>query len=321
MIKFPSIEGFHNVVKLIGKYPELAKNYSYRGKIKLDGANVGVCNGAAQSRNQLLSPEDTNFGFYNWVEQKKKYFTSLDPNITVFGEWCGPGIMKRTALQKIPNKIFVVFAIFTDKVESKLEDGNEYHKMVVEPEEIKNILGEMPNDMYILPWFGDKFHIDFTKRETLPGMVDALNKVVEDVEPCDPWVKEVFGVEGICEGVVYYPLEAQDSHEWGNFAFKAKGEKHKVVNTDKPVQLDPTFVNNINEFVDLFVTENRLEQGVQNAGLEMKNTGKFLKWFCTDVEKESKAELEKSGMDWKQVSKFVQDRAKTWYLNKVKVTV
>lgn len=41
--------------------------------------------------------------------------------------------------------------------------------------------------------------------------------------------------------------------------------------------------------------------------------GPFLKWFGQDVEKESKAELEASGLKWDQVAKEVQVAARNWY--------
>ncbi len=67
----------------------------------------------------------------------------------------------------------------------------------------------------------------------------------------------------------------------------------------------------------MVLTEPRLEQGA--AGLyEMKSVGKFLTWIVDDVKKETKAELEASGLDFKQVQKVLSDKARTWYFVKVK---
>jgi hypothetical protein len=38
-----------------------------------------------------------------------------------------------------------------------------------------------------------------------------------------------------------------------------------------------------------------------------------LKWFAADVQKESIAELQASGLDWKQVGAPVQARAREWF--------
>jgi hypothetical protein len=44
--------------------------------------------------------------------------------------------------------------------------------------------------------------------------------------------------------------------------------------------------------------------------------GAFLKWFAMDVQKESVAELETAQLTWKDVSKAVNNAAKTWYYAK-----
>ena len=65
----------------------------------------------------------------------------------------------------------------------------------------------------------------------------------------------------------------------------------------------------------MFVTVARCEQGVSVVGLGMKNVGSFLKWMSEDIQKESTAELEVSGLEWKDVQKQLQVSARTWYIN------
>ncbi len=102
--------------------------------------------------------------------------------------------------------------------------------------------------------------------------------------------------------------------------FKAKGEEHQVVKTKQPVQIDPEVAKSIDEFVALFVTENRLEQFAQKIGdFDMKKTGNFLKIFLEDVVKESTAELEASKMTWKDVNNAVSNKARAWWMDKCKV--
>jgi hypothetical protein len=102
--------------------------------------------------------------------------------------------------------------------------------------------------------------------------------------------------------------------------FKAKGEKHKVVKTKEAVQVDPEVAKSIGDFVTMFVTEARCEQGLNAIGnvLDMKKTGDFLKWLSQDVLKESTAELEASQLTWEQVQKAVQVAGREWYSRKVK---
>lgn len=326
---FPSIESFHHVVKLSKSYPHLAKDpVSYRGKIKLHGTNaaIRVYNNdyLIQSREQIITPENDNVGFAKWVHTKLDFWKSIkhDQEITIYGEWCGPGIQKGTAIQQINNKIFVIFAVmigtvgFNEENDNFIEDNN---KMVIEPDEIKSILGNLPEDVYVLPWFGDVFEVDYLNQITLNPIVKNLNSIIENIENCDPWVKEVFGKEGICEGVVYYPLNKTNRKSFSNFTFKAKGEKHKVTKTKEFVQIDPEVAATIEDFVTLFVTEPRLDQGLTAVGgLDIKNIGKFLKWMGQDILKESKAELEASNLEWSDVQSYVQTACRNWFLIKNK---
>jgi hypothetical protein len=320
-VPFPSIEGFHNVVKSSSKYGIL-DDINYRGKIKIHGTNSAVrLKGGevvAQSRNQLIDVKDDNAGFARWVESRKDYFLGLmqkDSDFTIFGEWCGPGIMKGTAINQIPNKIFAVFAVVVGSGENAM--------MMVDPQAIDMLLGVKPSDVHVLPWVGEAFKINFTNLSHLRDVVvKSLNAYVDEIEPCDPWVKSVFGVEGVAEGVVYYPSANENItvKQFEYFAFKAKGEKHKVVKTREAFQVDPEVAKSQEEFVNMFVTVPRLEQAVAATGgsYETKNAGAFLKWFGQDVLKESTAELEASGLTWDQVTKPVQIAARNWFLNKSK---
>jgi hypothetical protein len=76
-VSFPSIEGFHNAVKLTRSYPHLASSpINYKGKIKLHGTNscVNIDNGTyvAQSRTQLIDEKNDNAGFARWVNTNKE---------------------------------------------------------------------------------------------------------------------------------------------------------------------------------------------------------------------------------------------------------
>ena len=331
-VKWTSIEGFHNVRKAVAKYGLFEGYIVYRGKIKLHGTNAGVVvkpNGDvfAQSRTSIIGTGNDNAGFAAWVESTKDYWTGLldtDEQFTVFGEWCGPGIQKGVAINQVDEKQFVVFSIQLGEYD---EDGNA--DMIIEPAIIHNILhrNHQPKNIHILPWYGDEVIVDYGDDEIMQTAVDVINKVVDEVERLDPWVKSVFGVEGTGEGLVYYPVgltkdDKINRADLSKFMFKAKGEKHKVVKTKEAVQIDPEVAANVDEFVDLVVTEARLEQGVREIAsgklvFEHRLIGPFMGWFGKDVKKETEAELEASGLEWKQVAKAVQDAARKWYIAKI----
>jgi hypothetical protein len=327
--KFPSIESFHQVIGLMKAYPHLKANVKYKSKIKLHGTNAAIRINAGeiktQSRPRFIDIKDDHYGFVPWVHSNLDYWKSIDiGEITIFGEWCGPGIAKKCAIQKIPNKIFAVFAVMLGEVPEVEENQFLYNEMIFEPKEIEKILGlNKPTEVHVLPWF-DEFHADYISFNGLESIAEFLNKKIEDIEKCDPWVKSVFGVEGIAEGIVCYPVEINGNKDvnrkqFSDFVFKAKGAEHKVNKTKEAVQIDPEVAKSIDEFVENFVTTPRLEQAVMEiGGIDIKKTGDFLKWILKDIEKESKLELEVADLSWKEVCYYLQKRAKDWYLAKCK---
>lgn len=331
-ISWTEIEGLHQVVKAYRLGNERAgyplPKVTYRGKIKLHGTNAGVLveNGVvtAQSRTSVITPGDDNCGFAAWVKENEELFRDrARPGfITVFfGEWCGPGIQKGCAIHQIGRKAFCIFAIHF--VENRNQETKSY--LITDPGEIESNFFwdiEGSNDIFILPWATELVTLNFADADDLQAKAEAINEVVLEIEACDPWVKRVFGIEGVGEGLVYYPIwdhPYQLREECTRPMFKAKGEKHRVKKAPRAVQVDTEVLSSIDEFTAAFVTEPRCEQGVTNSGsIEMKNIGAFLKWLCMDVEKESKAELEASGLEWKQVAGAVQKAARDWYLAKAR---
>ena len=152
-----------------------------------------------------------------------------------------------------------------------------------------------------------------------------MNERVEAIEREDPWVKATFGLSGLGEGLVFYPVTVDgkpfsgDAERLAQLMWKAKGEKHRTAGTKTAAQVDASAVASIDEFVKLMVTDARLEQGlgaVAGGVRDPKLTGKFLTWVAADVEKESKAELAASRLTWAQVEKAVQARARQWFQQK-----
>lgn len=321
MQRWPSVELLHNVRRSLIAL-QATPVVTYRAKIKLDGTNAGVqvfSDGrvAAQSRSQIITPDADNMGFAQWVSKHIDYFAQLAGchHLTIFGEWCGRGIQKRTAISQIDRKIFAVFAVQYGGIE------NEVAKLEIDPDKIAQLLPEHP-DIFVLPFMGEPLMLDFGNHDQMESAAATLNQLVTAVEHTDPWVKDTFGIDGLGEGVVLYPQSKVpvDRLTYPELMFKAKGEKHQVVKTKKPVQLDPERVQSIDQFVALMVTPARLEQGVTEAcegQLAMPQMGAFLKWLAMDVRKESEAELEAAQLFWKDVQKAVTNAGKQWFCDRV----
>ena len=330
VVKWTSVELLHHVRRGLEDdrqstgeghvYPTV----TYRAKVKLDGSNGGVQilpsgEVVAQSRSRVITRDDDNLEFAAWVDDHRAYFAKLanGEHIIVFGEWCGRGIQKRTAISRIERRVFAVFAI-------QIGDHNTVDATLeVEPERIRAILPEHP-DVFVLPWHGEPVLLDFADRADLEAAAERINAMVNEVEGTDPWVREVFGVDGLGEGVVLYPVVDSDGpvarFRYTSLMFKAKGDKHQVVRQKRPAQVDPEIAAGVTEFVDLFVTPARLEQGVREVcggEFDMRHTGDFLRWIGQDVKKESPVELEASGLSWKDVSKAINRAALRWYKGRV----
>lgn len=324
MIPWPSVGGLHDVKKFLHGYTRSGENpmptLAYKAKVKLDGTNAGVQitpdgHVYAQSRGRVITAKDDNMGFAAWVEKNRARFTHIRPggHTTVFGEWCGLGIQKGVAISQIGKRIFAVFAILVG------DPDQQEPRMIDDPDMIRDLVKPMSfpdRDCFVLPWYtGAEPTIAYGDRNSLLDAVELINNNVTDVERCDPWVADNFGVRGIGEGLVFYP-QGVAFNSFENFAFKAKGVAHRVVKTELPARVDPEVVRSIEEFVTMFVTETRLQQGVTEGcggDLDMKQMGKFLGWFAKDVQKESLAELEANGLTWKDVQKAVTDSARAWY--------
>lgn len=330
-IAWPEIEGFHNIRKFVRVDPaewfrsvELLHGTStvhYKAKVKLHGTNAAiqwtpegeiVC----QSRTNIITPENDNAGFARWVKENEQEFKRMHvyKGMVVFGEWCGSGIQKGVAISQIPKKIFAVFAI------KNMSNNN----LIVEPEQIKDFIGDFNVDgLHILPWYEKEIDINWKQPdEELTKATSVINDWVMSVETNDPWVEKTFGVKGTGEGLVFYPTSEPHLgwESFSNLVFKAKGEKHKNIKTAAPAQVNPEVAASIDAFVELVLTPARLEQGATSVGgFEMKFTGKFVNWCVADVQKETQDELEASGLDWKQVQKPLTDKARSWYIEQVKV--
>lgn len=333
VVTWSSIELLHNVIRTLNYLAALSPTEGgrplpvvrYKAKVKQHGTNCGVQvhtdSIVTQSRETILTPEADPKGFARWVRANEAYFRSLPCGIVVFGEWCGAGVEPGMAVSTVGEKQFAVFGIQVGTGEAA--------RVVYDPSEIAGYLsGPFPKNMHVLPWMdGVEFVADFTDPASLQATADYLNGVVAAVEQEDPWAKAVFGVSGLGEGVVLYPVEVDGSRDavpahpeaLAQLMFKAKGEKHSTTRQRAAVQVSAEVVTSIAAFVDLMVTEARLEQGLSAACLgarDPKLTRGFIQWMSDDVKKESEAELEASGLVWTQVEKAVQTRAREWFVKR-----
>jgi RNA ligase-like protein len=335
-LAWPEIEGFHNIRKFIRVDPNEwfrakeqlsgTSTVAYKAKVKLHGTNAAVQvhpDGTivCQSRTNIITPENDNAGFARWVNDSG--IRGWDParGHILYGEWIGPGIQKGVAVAEIPEKVFAIFA-------ARPLDGSD--TLIIEPYDLDGLVSCFPSGItgvYVLPWYDQSIDINWRQTdEELTKSTARINEWVATVEANDPWVEDTFGVKGTGEGLVWYPTSTPHLG-WENFqnlVFKAKGEKHKNIKTAAPAQVSASAAADINSFVELVLTEARLEQGARTVALtpgsyDQKQTGKFIAWVVADVSKETTDEMEASGLTWKQVEKPISTKAREWYLAKARL--
>ncbi len=333
-IKFPDIEGFHNILKHVQRYPDhIPPVIKYYPKVKLHGTNAGVTvtkegEVIPQSRTKVLSITSDNFGFAFFVEANKAFFQSLAKtigyadSITLYGEWYGKGVQKVVAASELEQKKFAIFAI-------QLNYLNDEPYMVIDHEEILRGIspdGTLPPNIEIIPIATPNkqpYPVNLFNPNSVNEFVEWVNKMTLIVEECDPYIHKTHGIKGIGEGIVLYPHLSEKRGTMCELMFKSKGDKHgNVVKKQKaPTTVDPERVASQDAFVQMFVTEARLEQIAQrdvNNDFVVQKTGEFLKYFNQDVSKESVDELVASGLEWKDVQSAVSLAARNWWIMKCK---
>lgn len=319
--KWPSIHLFHytyTTMKHLADQGQKLPVVVYRDKTKIHGVNVSIINDEDGVRfysrdGQISYPGSDLHGFARWAMNLDAEWRKLPVGTVVFGEWAGPGVERGMAISALPEKTLSVFSVVRGDT------------IIYEPEQIEQILSSLNlgSRVKVVSWGGDAFQVDFADVEGVSTMTDVLSRRVEAVEAEDPWVKTVYGVSGVGEGLVLYPLSVNGEpvvtlEQYALYAFKAKGEKHRTVGAKQAVQVDPTVVNNAAAFATLVVTEARLQQGAKlvDETRSPKNTGAFLAWIMADVLKETTTELAASGLTWDQVKSKVQEVARIWWLRK-----
>ncbi len=300
---------------------------TFKGTVKLHGTNAGVSfNGIdglwAQSRKNIIRPEKDNAGFAFFVESNKLVIhemvtevintNKIDTSaytVTIYGEWCGGNIQKGVAITGL-DKMWVIFGVKISPNDPDTEESAYW----VDHSQLKSVENKIYN---VADFKTFEVEIDFG------NPVEAQNKIVElvlEVEKECPVGKE-FGRElgedtcTIGEGIVF-----TGKYKDNYYRFKAKGKEHSASKVKTVAAVDVEKVNSIDAFVNYAVTENRLNQGIEqvftSAGAtpEVRKTGDFLRWISNDVIAEEIDVMKESNLEPKDVNRSVSTRAREWYM-------
>jgi len=345
-IKFSSIEHFRSFLKELRRHyrdvaeDEIPKSFLLEGTVKLHGTHADLvfrkcaCDDGddvvwkvhCQSRNRVLSLDQDNCGFANFVagipcnvlldivrniEAIYRENTGNDATeVMVAGEFCGNDVQPKVALTQL-DKMFVIFDV---KIDGQRQDFAFYRVVECEKHAIYNIhRGGLFNAT--LEWNDSE------------AVVPILQNCTEKVEKECPFAK-TFGIIGMGEGVVWrcrVPRRERDGYlHDSRFWFKVKGEEHAVSNVKTLKSSPRNDIKNANDFIAKAVLPARLQQGMDHLRemnldhVDMKNLGTYLSWVVKDVFKEEGDVAEALGLDPKMVKWKISEKAKRYYLNNMK---
>lgn len=358
MIKFPSISKYADVVgnvkhhfqyqgkdadgeHVMDRNAPLPK-MRFTGHVKLHGSNASVVKYAAdstefvpQSRERILSIQSDNYGFafymkeyvgddvvgemFNYVEQRCKdlHIKPVYP-LTIYGEWCGKGIQKNVAIANC-DKMFVIFGVRMGIEEDAGGHPIGWFNMSKLPD-----IAQSNVRVYSIGEFGGfEVEVDFANPAETSDQLEAYTKDVENLCPVGKW----FGFDGIGEGIVWQPSGDEGScFANPRYWFKVKGEKHKENTKRKETAVDIERLNSIQEIVNEFLNEARLERGISflnEAGhaLDKKSTGHFVKFVVADIQKDAAADLVSAELEPKDISSCASKKVSKWYMAHIEALV
>ncbi len=323
MEKFTSIEQFRHVVKNVREHfnrissPHLIPTLTFIGTVKLHGTNAGVRRFHGkfqpQSREQILDVTADNYNFAKYVATLDQnvlndVFDQIgnepDDDITIYGEWCGPGIQDTVAISQLPTRQWVIFA-----AKRNGEYVAQINKLDTSRLEADGVYNIHRLDPFVV-------EVNFKTPET---SVAEFEKYTAQVEEECPWAKS-FGISGLGEGIVWKCLERpSDSDLW----FKTKGQKHSKSKVKTVAPVDVEKVASMRACVELILPEGRLKQGLdvilnqQKLTYSPENIGPFLKWVAGDVLKEELDTITENGFEWKEIVREVNNKCREWYFTEM----
>ncbi len=222
--------------------------------------------------------------------------------VIVAGEWCGAGIQKGVAINKLA-RMFVVVSIC---VKGTWVDDRAYADIVVAGDEEVGIFHVAKGG-----WFECVVDLGDVR-----GGEREMEEVTEEVVRCCPFAKKGFGVEGVGEGIVW---KVKGWEGDARFWCKSKGERWAVSFSHK-LGGSGGEGEKMGEFAKAVVTEGRLEQGWGELGEKeraAKGFGRFLKWLEKDVLAEEGLEMERLGIGQAGLGQAIAGVAKPWFWRRV----
>lgn len=303
---------------------------TFKGTVKLHGTNAGVVSNSEgeiwyQSRSNIITPQNDNAGFAFFADANKEVFKGfiddirsktglVNETIAIFGEWCGGSIQKGVAISGL-EKMFVIFAVKV--VTSISDDDDRTSSNYYLTDDIWCGYNSPKNKIYNINDF-ESFYvdIDFNNLEVARNnLIEVMSKIEKECPVGKAFGRELGKDNTTGEGNVWVGW-------WkGNrYVFKVKGEDHSATKVKTLVPVDMEKLNSIKEFVEYSVTENRLNQAIEQVFTSksetpsISKTGDFLRWIINDIIAEESDTMIGNGLEPKEVNKHISDVSRKWFI-------
>lgn len=335
---FPKIRQYHQVLyglKLRAQFSGFATDgepiyddtkelpiVTFEGFVKLHGMNAAIVINSdgtyyCQSRENVIDQVKDNNGFAHWVAKDgHKIIPNFKPRepvkTVVYGEWCGGSIQAGVALNSMA-KMFVIFGVkdvnpgddSTDEEPTSVWRTTEYENPEIG---VFNIRRTKP---YII-------EVDLNRAD---NAIEAMNQWVDSIDKECPFAK-TFDISGHGEGIVFRPVGDPSFSR----AFKVKGESHSKSHVRKLPTVDVVKMDSIHEAVELYCTEDQLEQGYSivvpsEADAVPQKIADFIRWIVNDIWDEESDALLTSDISRKELNGAVSKKASSWFQNKLKTSL
>lgn len=340
--KMPSIEQFRNVIRTIqthsayiGKDENNQPIYDYNkpkptlkfvGSVKIHGTNLCIAYNKKdgfwfQSKNNIITVEKDNAGaaFFcqsrtnelNQIIQGIKIRFNIDDennDICLYGEYAGGNIQKGVAVNGLDKFI----AIFGLKICPHDENIPNYWINNFDFFEL-----EKKNIFHINTFGNYEINIDFENPKLIQNKLIELTEQVEKECPVGKYFGRKFGEDCTAGEGIVWSCEYNDNV----YRFKTKGSKHSSSHVKKLAKVDTEKLESISSFIEYAVTENRLNQAVENVFTmedkipDIKMTGDFIRWVVNDILKEEIDTMNDNNLEPKEVNGQISKKARDWFVN------
>ena len=228
--------------------------------------------------------------------------------IKISGEWVGKGVQKGVGISCLDKRSLFIFGVKFG--ETDLDNGTGWCSV----KDIEGIEATEYNIFNITSFPTVEVDIDF---ENLDTIQNTLIKHTMEVEEQCPVSKQL-GItqETVGEGLVWTPVDSKYVIDTGTW-FKTKGEKHSSSKVKTLAAVNVDLIRSVNEFIDYTVTENRLNQGLSEVGLDQTKIGAFIKWMSVDINKEESDTLEENNLTMRDVGSSIAKKSREFYFSKL----